>query len=345
MRKKRGKKEGRRKKSIISTSEAASTTSVARARFFIQAALAKRTRESYSTAVAQYKAFMKARNKDHRKPAPRDICIWIADTSLFIKADSILKYLAGVRYHLGTYGTADVARDTLVKRVVRGLFKTYGFSQGDDREPITVYLLIRVLKSVDIDDHDERCYAAASVIGFLNCLRIGEFTVSNSGDHYLRRSDWKQEGERGSIRLRRCKTDVFGRGHDLKFRKMASFLDPIFWLGNYSRRHVVSDWHSDQNAPLFVLKDHSILNRRRLITWFRAKATPWCKDTSKLNGISFRKGGAQALREQGFSLEELGVLGRWLTTRVAARYIKLTDPIVDRFATAFDIAAKSAGGM
>ena len=288
---------------------------------------------------------MKARKRDHKRPSAQDICIWIADISLFIKADSILKYLAGVRYHLAPYGTADVTRNVLVNRVVRGLFKTYGFSQGDDREPITVFLMIKVLKSVNTDDHNERCYAAALVIGFLNCLRIGEFTISRKGDTYLKRADWHQVGNRGSIRLKRCKTDVFGRGHDLKFRKMNSVLDPIFWLGNYARRHSVSTWTSDPNAALFVLADRTVLDRARLIKWFRSKATPWCKDPSKLNGISFRKGGAQALREQGFSMEELGVLGRWLTTRVAARYVKLTDPIVDRFANAFDTAATTAGDL
>ena len=56
----------------------------------------------------------------------------------------------------------------------------------------------------------------------------------------------------------------------------------------------------------------------------------------KLNGISFRRGGAQALREQGYKIEEFGVLGRWMTTKTAARYITLTDPIVDEFANAFD---------
>jgi hypothetical protein len=49
------------------------------------------------------------------------------------------------------------------------------------------------------------------------------------------------------------------------------------------------------------------------------------------------------LREEGFSMEELGVLGRWLTVRAAARYIKLTDPMVERFAKAFDKAAAESG--
>src|SRR4051794_36835533 len=77
-----------------------------------------------------------------------------------------------------------------------------------------------------------------------------------------------------------------------------------------------------------------------MIKWFREKARAWCPDVSVLNGISFR-GGAQALREEGFSMDELGILGRWLTVRAAARYVNLTDAMVDRFAGAFDEAAKN----
>src|SRR6185503_10063956 len=103
---------------------------------------------------------------------------------------------------------------------IRGVCKKYGFVRTDKREPITVQLLLRVLNSVNLGDHDERCCAAACVIGFLNCLRIGEFTVSGKSDRFLRRSDWREDGGRGVVRLRKCKTDIFGRGHDLKYRKM-----------------------------------------------------------------------------------------------------------------------------
>lgn len=300
--------------------------------------IAKRTKEGYDTAVAQYKAFMASRNKDHRNPEVRDICLWIAEESLFIKPESLCKYIAGIKYHLDTYNKGHIARDILVGRVVRGLCKKYGLGKRDAREPISMELLLKIMGSVDIGDHDERCYAAACIIGFLNCLRIGEFTVSGKEDRFLRKSDWKQSGDRGTIQLRRCKTDVFGRGHELKYRKMKSLLDPIFWMGNYAAKH--ASWTKDRDEALFMLRDGSTLTRSGMIRWFRQKAKPWYPDVSKLNGISFRRGGAQVLREEGFTMDELGVLGRWLTMRAAARYVKLTDPIVDRFAQAFDQAAR-----
>lgn len=304
--------------------------------------LAKKTRQSYATAVKHYTEFMDARGKDHRDPAVIDLCLWIAEESLFIKPESLCKYIAGVKYHLDTYGKGEIARNILVTRVVRGLCKKYGLSKRDVREPISMELMLRVLRTVDLQSHDERCKAAACVIGFLHCLRIGEFTVTGKEDRFLRKSDWKQTDTRGSIQLRRCKTDIFGRGHELKYCKMKSSLDPIFWMGNYAAKHV--SWtKSKPDEALFMLSDGSTLTRSGLIRWFREKARPWVSDPKKLNGISFRRGGAQVLREEGVTMEELGVLGRWLTMRAAARYVKLTDPIVDRFAQVFDQAAEKVG--
>jgi len=122
---------------------------------------------------------------------------------------------------------------------------------------------------------------------------------------------------------------------------MASVLDPTFWMGNYAVRHRY--WTGKTENPLFMMSDGLALTRSRMIEWFRAKAGAWHPNPEKLNGISFRRGGAQVLREQGISMDELGVLGRWLTMRAAARYVKLTDPILDRFANAFDRAAAKLG--
>ena len=225
------KREGSREDNKKNSSVSSATTLVDRWHHLAKLALAKRTRESYATAVNRYIMFMDARSRNHEDPSVKDLCLWISQESLFIQSESILKYVAGVRYHLDTYGKGHVARDILVGRVVRGICKKYGLGKGKDaREPLALELLIKILRAVNLDEHDERCCAAACVIGFLNCLRIGEFTVSKEGENCLKRSDWKNEGERGSIRLRKCKTDIFGRGHDLKYRRMKSLLDPVFWM-------------------------------------------------------------------------------------------------------------------
>ena len=52
---------------------------------------------------------------------------------------------------------------------------------------MTVPLLLKIMKAIDLNSHDDRCCMAASVLAFLNCLRCGEFTVSTSQDSFLTR--------------------------------------------------------------------------------------------------------------------------------------------------------------
>ena len=76
--------------------------------------LARRTRETYNIAVQHYKGYMECRDKDPRSPTVKDLCFWIAEESLFIKPDSLCKYVAGVKYYLDTYNKGHLARDVLV---------------------------------------------------------------------------------------------------------------------------------------------------------------------------------------------------------------------------------------
>jgi hypothetical protein len=207
------------------------------------------------------------------------------------------------------------------------------------KEPITIRLLIKVVDVVDLRKHDDRCCMAASVVALTNCLRCGEFTVSAKSDGYLKRSDWQQSGDRCQIYLAKCKTDFFGRGHYIKCRTMKSKINPIFWMKFYADFNQV--WTGDKDEALFVLSNRKPLDRKTLVEWVRNKARlVGYPGADNINGISFRRGGAQELRNLGYQLEDFGVLGRWLSMKTAARYVKLTDDVVDEFANAFDRAAE-----
>lgn len=168
----------------------------------------------------------------------------------------------------------------------------------------------------------------------LNCLRCGEITINKPNDRFLTRENWKQDKIRGQILLPFSKTDVSGRGHYIKFRKMDCDLDPIFWMNRYAKNNKV--WSGARGEPLFILQNGKPLDRKTLVAWLRNMAQKVGHPKyEKLSGISFRRGGAQALREQGYSLDQLGKLGRWGSAFSAARYVTLTDPVVDEFAAAF----------
>ena len=274
------------------------------------------------------------RKEDERNPTERAICEWIAFESLFIEPKSMAKYVQAVRYYLDSYNKREVTRGVLIKRMLRALCKKYGKPVKDDRENVTLDLLLKITKKIDLSDHVEVCCMAASVIAFLNCLRCGEFTINNPCDRFLKKGDWKQDPIRGQIYLKYSKTDVFGRGHYIKYRQMDFDLDPIFWMNRYAKFAQALEWTEEK--PLFMLPNGRPLNRKTLVEWLRKMAKRvGHPNAEKLSGISFRRGGAQALRDQGYGLDKLGRLGRWTTPESAARYVTLTDAVVDEFAGAF----------
>jgi hypothetical protein len=302
--------------------------------------ISARTRSSYASGVRKYLDYMNWHRNDPQNPTEEQLCNWLGYESYFIEPLSISKYATAVRYYLNSLGKGrgDVVKGGLVDKLIVGIAKTYGLPPVDDRTTITASLLTAIARRVNLGDHNERCLMAASSVAFVCCLRCGEFTVSDSLSHVLKKRDWKQDEERGEIFLAKSKTDFFGRGQTIRFRKMKSLLSPVGWMHLYAYRHTF--WSSPDD-PLFMLKNGKALDRKTLISWIREKAKEvGFSGAQKINGISFRRGGAQALRDQGYQMNQFGVLGRWKTVSSAARYVQLTNPVVDEFAAAFDRAAQ-----
>src|SRR6185503_9820013 len=106
--------------------------------------------------------------------------------------------------------------------MIRSICIRYGLPMRDDRENVTTDLLLRLTKIIDVNEHIDLCCLSACIIAFLSCLRCGEFTVNQPEDRFLKKSDWKQDSERGQIYMKYSKTDIFGRGHFIKYRKLRS---------------------------------------------------------------------------------------------------------------------------
>lgn len=282
---------------------------------------------------------MECIEKDERNPSEEELCYFVAYRSLFIKPLSMVKYLHAIKYYLDAIDREQgrKVRGVIVARLIRAISIRYGLPMRDDRENMTIQLLINMMACIDMENHMDLCCMSACVIAFLSCLRCGEFTVTCSEDRYLKRTDWKQDRERGQIYLPYSKIDIFGRGHYIKFKKMKSLIDPVFWMRRYSERNKV--WKGDADDPLFVMENGKALNRGVFLKWVRSTAQrAGFKNFQKLGGISFRRGGAQVLRNQGYAFDKIGTLARWASERNAARYVTLTDEMVDEFASAFERA-------
>ena len=310
----------------------------------IATALAPKTIQAYSSIINSYRDYVCLHGENDCDPSEEIVCRWVGYESLFIDPASVEKYVQAIAYYLDTYGKKGGIKTVLVKRLIRSASMKYGLPVKDDKENVTIDLLLGIMKKIKLWDALDLCCMAASIIGFLNCLRCVEFTLHQQSGRFLKRKDWKQDETRGQIFLPYSKTDITGRGHWIKYRKMKSNLDPIFWM----RKHAdsaKSRWLGTDDDPLFILPSGKPLDRKTLLDWLRKmSAKAGHPKPEKLSGVSFRRGGAQALRDQGYSLDELGRLGRWKDPRSAARYLTLTDAVVDEFAASFDTADKTLNG-
>jgi len=104
--------------------------------------------------------------EDEFNPSERTVCEWVAHESLFLEPKSVAKYVQAVKYFLDSYNKGEVIRSVLVKRMLRSLCKKYGKPVRDDRENVTIDLLVRITKKIDLNDHLDVCCMAASIIAF-----------------------------------------------------------------------------------------------------------------------------------------------------------------------------------
>ena len=165
-------------------------------------------------------------------------------------------------------------------------------------------------------------------------LKDREFTISSKNSGYLKRGDWVQNEEVGTIKIERTKTDIFGRGTTVGYVKMQSMIDPIHWMNLYQENNKIGKGKKD---PLFILSSGKQLDRNTLIRWLRKQAKlANFSNYKNLNGISFRRGCVQELKELGFRFNQFGQTCRWTSESCANRYIKVNAKIIKQFADAFD---------
>src|SRR4051812_44486144 len=105
----------------------------------------------------------------------------------------------------------------------------------DLREPLTADILGSISDRVAILSHNERCFMAAVVVGFVCCARIGEIVVTSDKGRFLRRKHWNED--KGEIFLKRTKTSLYGRGTTLQYIPMEGKINPVFWMKVYSKNH------------------------------------------------------------------------------------------------------------
>lgn len=283
---------------------------------------------------------------------------WLAKRGL--KKATVEGYLTAVRSWLRDAGRPQPATTGLLQRVVKGVERNpLGAPQKPPRPPrfpITVSVLLRMRPFVDAKRLDGCLTWLAALLGVLGLLRCGEFALDPCRS--------APERARRMLRLRHLRVASDGSSMTLhvpvtKTRQLDGIrvhyakqaderLCPLRAWAAYRalRQRDRPASLSDEEQPLLLtergrpLHKADIVHRVRLALQAAGLAAD---DSARFSGHSFRRGGAQSLRDAGLSLIEIKEAGHWKSDSVL-RYFTSREAMAARLAPLFARAAGVAPG-
>ena len=150
---------------------------------------------------------------------------------------------------------------------------------------------------------------AACCLGFFGFLRAGEFTATGGSAPPITLADVSVDSHSApsvlKVRLRKAKTDPFGRGVELFLGKTGALICPVSAVLKFL------EVCSKENGPLLILKDGRPLSRDLLVRRVRCALNAAGIDQSRYSGHSFRIGAATSAAAAGVPAHIIKMLGRW----------------------------------
>ena len=232
-----------------------------------------------------------------------------------LKHQSIRTYLSALRHFYISWGYPDPFTHNLLPRlnyVLKGIHRAERPTRFSDRRlPILPSTLEALLDawSTDGAQFEQKMLWAACCLGFFAFMRAGEFTVTPTQSCPLLPEDVAVDSHTQpsylSIRLRRSKTDLFGKGITLFAGRTYQRVCPVAAVLSYLAVRPPS------KGPLFIHQDGTSLTRVQLVQQVRQALSRKGWDVSHYSGHSFRIGAATTAAARGIPIPIIKTLGRW----------------------------------
>ena len=319
---------------------------------YLYNSLAASTRQTYSAGFGSYKLFAATFGIPANKILPAttsSIALWISWLAGMkqLSLKSIKTYLAGLASTSLELGYRDTIRDNaLIYQLLRGIKRTTGIKMRQTRLPITASIVRAMISRIprQLQCFDDKLVFAAATAGTFGLLRAGEFVETDKNQASLLTLPQLALFNSQSmpinvhtasaaqlaqacyyiIHLDQSKADPFRFGADVVIGNTVAVQAMIDYLIIHPARAVAT-------ATLFCKRDGSNLTRPQLITHIRHHLVQsGIKDAHLYHGHSFRKGGAQTLKELGVDEQTIQLLGRWSSN---ASLLYSTTPISMKLAT------------
>jgi len=242
--------------------------------------------------------------------------------------------------------TNPIKDNRIIYQLLRGIKRTIGVKEKQIRLPITSAIIRQMLDRLPRQErsYEDKLVFAAACTGTYGLLRAGEFVQTDHNQMELltlsQLSLFNAQNQpinfhtataieltRASyyvVHLHQSKADPFRFGADVMIANLTAIQALIDYIIIHPRRLYPT-------AALFINRDQSNLTRTQLMIDIRKHLMKsGVKDAHLFHGHSFRKGGAQTLKELGVDAETIQLFGRWASD---AHTAYTTTPIAFRLAT------------
>lgn len=288
------------------------------------------TRRSYISAVSRFENFVSRRGGGGAFPADGVwVAAWVLFMALSVSVASLRCYLSALRYEQGRRGMPwTLQGNELVRRAMRYVSRRYGDARKSMKFPVTLEVLRRILPqlpgwpSLRSMCHDDRVFAAASVVAVLGFLRGGEFLFSKGSDRpVLTVSDIVLQHKHGvdmivvSVRAPKARWWLETESVVCLAPSSAPLLDPVWLVRGMRNLAPVSSGPLDPAFPredgLPVSKQWMLQKTRRLLELAGICFPDHLGARVDVGAASWRAGGACTAKRAGVSDATICHMGRW----------------------------------
>jgi hypothetical protein len=326
---------------------------------YLYNSIAASTRQTYSAGFNSYKLFAKiyglttVNGNSHQQallpPSVSSVVLWItwlAGTKL-VGFKTIKTYLAGLTATTIDSGFKDPIKDgNIIYRLLRGIKRTHGTQPKQIRLPITSAIIRKLVARIPRhqQSYEDKLLFAAASTGTFGLLRAGEFVQTDHNQTQLLTLMQLNlfNSQNNPINIHNASPEQFATAQYYTIHLAQSKADPFRFgadivIGNTIAVQAMIDYliiHPTRVIPtstLFVDRNGHNLTRSQLMINIRQHLIHChVKDAHLYHGHSFRKGGAQTLKELGVDTETIQLLGRWSSD---AHILYTTTPMSTRLAT------------
>ena len=327
----------------------------------LRAGLSERTRRAMGSRWARWSEFVTSLPFEVPiDPSAAPEPIWALYATFLaqggLKKATIEQHLSSIRSWLADHGVAAPAQSGQLQRVLRGVphnpLNAPQKPPALPRLPITAHVLMQMRGYIDHRSWNGALLWLASLLGVLGLLRAGEFTVDTDLT--------ENERQRRMVRMRHLtladdassftlhipvtKTSQIDGARVVYARSANTALCPVAAWRAYVAVRASQPHRADarDDAPLLLTQSGTALRKRELVqqtrTVLQAAGIADEATLQRFSGHSYRRGGAQTLRDAGMSIDDIKAAGRW-HSEVVQRYFSNINAVATAIAPMFAAAA------